>query len=86
MAFFDRSIECANKIQKRIRVPSEQGGTDRNIYVNNSYSGYYLGNGNNKIYKNGREVSSSSIPDFAKQNLWFLIVHFKTANMRFSFS
>jgi len=65
MAFFDRSIECANKIQKRIRD---------------------LGNGNNKIYKNGREVSSSSIPDFAKQNLWFLIVHFKTANMRFSFS
>ena len=84
MAFFDRRIECANKITKHIRVRSEQGGADRRIYVNCSDSGYYLGNGNNRIYSSGREVSSSSIPEFAKQNLWFYLVYlFKTAYLRF---
>jgi len=48
------------------------GGTDRRIYVNNRESGYKLGSGNNKIYtSSGREVSSASLKEFAKMNLWW---------------
>jgi hypothetical protein len=69
MAFFDDTIECKNRVNKKVRVPGQQGQSDRNIYVNGSKSGFYLGDGNNKIYRNGQYKSSSSIPEFAKQNL-----------------
>lgn len=71
MAFFDRNIECSDGSKKRVHVRGDKGASDRNIYVNGSSSGYRLGNGNNKIYTtSGREVSSASIQDFAKQSLW----------------
>lgn len=85
MAFFDRRTECKNNQMKKVRVPSLQGGTDRNIYVNGSQTGYYLGNRNNKIYRAGSEVSSLSVEEFAKQNLWFFITfRLKTAICGFS--
>ncbi len=71
MAFIDEIMETSDKTKKKIRVPSNQGGTDRTIYVNGNNSGYRLGNGNNHIYTSGgREVSKSSLKDFAKQMLW----------------
>lgn len=80
MAFFDENIECSDKVKKRVRVPGQQGQSDRNIYVNGKNSGYYLGSGNDKIYRSGSEVSSSSIRNFAKQSLkWFIWRIFKTA-------
>jgi hypothetical protein len=69
MAFFDQRTECKNKQMKKVRVPSLQGGSDRRIYVNGQNSGYYLGDGNNKIYRSGSEVSSLSVEEFAKQKL-----------------
>ncbi|MDP3380223.1 MAG: hypothetical protein Q8S84_01380 [bacterium] len=63
-------METSDKSKKNIRVPSNQGGSDRTIYVNGSNSGYRLGNGNNHIYTSGgREVSKASIKDFVKQML-----------------
>lgn len=71
MAFFDDKIECSDGSKKRVHVRGDKGASDRNIYVNGSSSGYRLGNGNNKIYTtSGREASSASIKDFAKQSLW----------------
>jgi len=69
MAFFDENIECMNGSKKRVRVPSNKGGSDRNIYVNGNTKGYYLGQHNDYIYKSGKEVSTAPIRDFAKQNL-----------------
>lgn len=72
MAFFDEHIETSNGTKKRVFVRSSMGGTDRRIYVNNRESGYKLGSGNNKIYtSSGREVSSASLKEFAKMNLWW---------------
>lgn len=70
MAYFDESVQCSDGKTKRVRVPSLQGGTDRNIYVNGNNSGYYLGQKNNRIYKSGREVSSLPLKEFAKEFLW----------------
>lgn len=70
MAFFDNMIECSNGSKKRVRVPGDKGASDRNIYVDGRNSGYRLGNSNNNIYtSSGREVSTASICDFAKQTL-----------------
>jgi hypothetical protein len=69
MAYFDDNIECMNKKYKQVRVPSNKGGSDRNIYVNGNNSGYYLGKNNDTIYHCGKEVSTAPIRDFVKQNL-----------------
>lgn len=70
MAFIDENMETSDKSKKRIRVPSHRGGSDRTIYVNGNNSGYRLGNGNDYIYtSSGRQVSTASIRDFAKQML-----------------
>jgi hypothetical protein len=69
MAFFDKRTECKNKQMKQVRVPSLQGGTDRNIYVDRAKSGYYLGDSNNIIYRSGSKVSTLSVEEFAKQAL-----------------
>lgn len=70
MAFFDKpDVICSDGKPKRVRVPSNKGGTDRSIYVNGNDSGYYLGQGNDYIYRGGSLVSKASIPDFAKQLL-----------------
>ncbi len=74
MAFFDKHIECSDRSKKHVRVPGNQGSSDRNIYVNRKLSGYRLGSSNNRIYTSaGREVSSACIEDFAKQCLWIWI-------------
>lgn len=70
MAFIDDMMETSDGTRKRVKVPSNQGGTDRRIYVNGNCNGYYLGDKNDYIYKSGREVSTASIKQFAKQVLW----------------
>jgi len=71
MAFIDVMMETSDGTKKRVKVPSNMGGTDRRIYVNGNCSGYKLGNNNDIIYSvNGREVSTASIKQFVKQILW----------------
>jgi hypothetical protein len=71
MAFFDRKIECMDGKMKQVRVLGNQGASDRAIRVNQSASGFVLGNENDHIYNAARtkKVSTASIPSFAKQNL-----------------
>lgn len=73
MAAIDENMKTSDGTKKRIRVPSQQGGTDRTIYVNGSNSGYRLGDGNNEVYTSGGRHVSKSLKDFVELNLWFLI-------------
>ena len=58
-AFIDETMETASRKKVHVRVPSDQGGTDRNVYIGGRLSGYYLGNGNNNVYKNGNYVAKT---------------------------
>lgn len=69
MAYIDDYYDCAGNTRKKIRVPSEQGGSDRRVYVNGNDSGYYLGNNNDRVYKGGSEVAKDLV-SFAKNRLW----------------
>ena len=70
MAYFEGKLETTNGT-KTVKVPSQQGGSDRTIYLNGSDTGYKLGNNDNKIYKkaSGQQVSSLALKDFAKNFL-----------------
>lgn len=73
MAFIDDDMEDSKGNNVNIIVPSMQGGTDRNIYKNDNFTGYRLGDWNNEIYtESGRHVSELPLKDFVKQFLWIL--------------
>jgi hypothetical protein len=63
--FFEDRLETSSGEKVKIRVPSAQGGTDRTIYKNGIDSGYYLGNGNDHVYRNGQYVADN-LKDFVK--------------------
>lgn len=69
MAFIDEMMETASGRKVRVRVPSEQGGADRNVYIDGRTSGYYLGNGNNHVYKAGSYVAKT-LRDLVENVLW----------------
>lgn len=71
MAHFDGPLENSKGNIINIRVPSLQGGTDRNIYKNGDSTGYRLGDGDNEIYtESGRHVSELPLKEFVKEFLW----------------
>lgn len=60
MAYIDDTRETGSGLVTRVRVPSDKGGADRNIYLDGRYSGYKLGQNNDRVYTiSGREVASS---------------------------
>ena len=60
MAYIDNSMKTGSGKMVHIKVPASPGGSDRNIYLDGSSSGYKLGDGNDRVYTtSGREVSSS---------------------------
>ncbi|MDD4151679.1 MAG: hypothetical protein PHR68_03630 [Candidatus Gracilibacteria bacterium] len=72
MAHFDGRLEDSSGNMVDIRVPSLQGGTDREIYKNGNATGYRLGDSNNEIYTtSGRHVSDLSLKEFVKQFLGY---------------
>lgn len=69
MAFIDMMMENGSGKKIHVRVPSDQGGTDRNVYIGGRLSGYYLGNGNNCVYKSGSYVAKT-LKDLVENVLW----------------
>ncbi|MDF1682829.1 MAG: hypothetical protein P1U46_03845 [Patescibacteria group bacterium] len=67
MAAINDYYDDSNKKRVKVKVPSEQGGTDRKVYVNDVNTGYYLGQKNNKVYRAGSE-RYSSIENFISNN------------------
>lgn len=65
MAFLDEYFKKKDGSRVKVRIPSSQGGSDRNIYFNGSSKGYYLGNSNDYVYKSGSEVSRN-VKEFIK--------------------
>jgi len=59
MAFIDETMKTGSGEKVHVRVPSSQGGADRNVYINGNNSGYYLGSFNNRVYRFGREVAEN---------------------------
>jgi hypothetical protein len=59
MAFIDETMTNSKKERVRVRVPSLQGGADRTVYIDGNDSGYYLGQKNNCVYRNGRHVADN---------------------------
>lgn len=67
--FFEDRLETGSGEKVKIRVPSARGGTDRTIYKNGVDSGYYLGDNNDHVYRNGQHVADS-LMDLVRTRFW----------------
>lgn len=67
--YFEDRLETSSGEKVKIRVPSAQGGTDRTIYKSGIDSGYYLGDSNDHVYRNGQYVADN-LRDFVKMRFW----------------
>lgn len=76
--FFEDRLETASGERVKIRVPSAQGGTDRTIYKNGIDSGYYLGDSNDHVYRNGHHVADCLV-SFVKMRFWRWELYFEVA-------
>ncbi len=79
MAAINDYFKDSNGKRVHVKVPSEKGGQDRNIYINGSHKGYYLGNNDNKVYRHG-SLRYSSIENYISHNSFWVVWYIKNSH------
>lgn len=84
MAFIDEIMKTGTGKKVHVRVPSHQGGTDRTVYIDGCATAYYLGRGNNEVYRAGNHVADN-LRDLVENILWPFLNYKRCIKLRLFF-